>query len=67
MTERDRSEKALRGMAAAAGVDLEAEGLERVGQLWRETMARAELIAGLDLREEEPAFSVRLAGGGEDE
>ena len=66
MTERNRSEKALRGMALAAGVDLEAKGLERVGQMWKETMARVELVAALDLGEEEPAFSVRLAGGEDD-
>ena len=66
MTERDRSEKALRGIALAAGVDLEAKGLERVGQMWQETMARAELVAGLDLGEEQPAFFVRLVGGKDD-
>ena len=66
MTERDRSEEALHGVALAAGVNLEAKGLERVGKMWKETMARVELVAGLDLGEEEPAFSVRLAGGEDD-
>ena len=67
MTERDRSEEALQGVALAAGVDLRARGLERVGELWRQTMASAELIAGLDMGEEDPAFSVRLTGGDGDE
>ena len=50
------------GVALAASVDLRAQGLERVGELWRQMMSGAEVIAGLDMREEEPAFSVRLTG-----
>ena len=66
MKERDRSEKALQGMALAAGVDLGARGLEQLGEMWKELMAGAGLVSELDLAEEEPAFSVRLAGGEND-